>query len=847
MKVRIAIATLFFMGVLLAPSIFLNEKVEARRQSQNRCTVMTNTDTIGGIPSLRYCLTQLISGTVIVFDTEKFPLTHPTTIMLTEAFPPITVSHVTIDASDAGVILNGGNLINPFDLFNGLVIDDANNITIKGLQITGFSGNGLVIQNGAHNVIGGGDISADSSCSGSCNSSQGNGQNGIEIRGIKSYSNTISGNYIFNNGDNGLNLISGTTRNFISHNRIVKNGNNGVKVSGFNTKFNTISQNSIYNNARKNINLALDSNNKIAPPVLLTVTVSPQSDLVTLEGIAEPNSTLEFFFDGNKAGIYADSKFVSDDTGYFSAGGRWDSSNLPIIATATDPDGNTSEYSILPGSSSGTFYETYQLTLKSMKMNTHAVTLGDFNDDGHLDVFVANSGSNKVLFNDGTANLLDNLSSPFSEVLATSDVPSKAAVVGDVDKDGDLDTVVANEHGVEIWLNSGTGTFSTTQQISGTTEAVALGDINGDDNLDLVAGQTGLSQIWLNSGTGVFTNSGQTLPMTDTQAVLLEDVNEDGNLDIVANNGGVNQVWLNSGTGVFSNTDQTIGNDSQAVAIGDVNNDGHVDIVIGNHGPSEIWLNSGSGVFTNSGQSLGDSDTQAVALGDVNTDGNIDIVFGNNGPNQIWLNGGSGVFSDTLQSIGDTNTTAVALGDLDGDGDVDIYWGNGGEDSTNQVFLNINAQSVGVNAQTQLYEFTQCLPFTIAAPDAVTAKVITFTYIPLPYPPHAFSSKLGFGGRAFKLEAIRNEQAITDPFNGQPMTLTLSYNQVKLDENKLVLYYWNTASAQWLDVATTCNPPSTYRRSPDQLSLQVPICHLSEFSLFGEVRNEVFLPIILKK
>lgn len=130
---------------------------------------------------------------------------------------------------------------------------------------------------------------------------------------------------------------------------------------------------------------------------------------------------------------------------------------------------------------------------------------------------------------------------------------SRGVALGDLDGDTDLDAFVANSGGNTVWLNDG-GVLSDSGQSLGTSNGydVALGDVDGDDDLDgLVANNTpDPGRVWVNDGSGTF-SSDQGIG-GDTTAYLLAPADLDGDLDpdLFAANFGANTVWLNGVPGV---------------------------------------------------------------------------------------------------------------------------------------------------------------------------------------------------------------------------------------------------------------------------------------------------------
>jgi hypothetical protein len=273
-----------------------------------------------------------------------------------------------------------------------------------------------------------------------------------------------------------------------------------------------------------------------------------------------------------------------------------------------------------------------------------------------------------------------------------------AVALGDLDGDSDPDAFVANTSGQgnTIWFNDGSGNFSDSGQILGSSDSmdVALGDIDGDSDLDaFVANWSGESnKVWLNDGSGNFSDSGQSFGSSDSHGVALGDLDGDNDLEVVVANdwGQGNTVWINFGFPNLAYSQSMGSSDSLAVALCDLNGDSDPDAFVANFNVGNtVWLNLAPAYFFDSGQSLGSSNSIDVALGDLDVDGDQDAFIANLGEgNRIWLNDGSGNFSDSGQSLGTSYSMAVALGDLDGDNDLDAFVANLYEG--NKVWINVS-------------------------------------------------------------------------------------------------------------------------------------------------------------
>jgi D-xylose transport system substrate-binding protein len=132
---------------------------------------------------------------------------------------------------------------------------------------------------------------------------------------------------------------------------------------------------------------------------------------------------------------------------------------------------------------------------------------------------------------------------------------------------------------------------------------------------------------------------------------------------------------------------------------------------------------------------------------------------------------------------------------------------------------------------------TANLTTSIEIPGAavVTPTTVLYAAAITPTGPAGFA----FAGHAFNLSAYQSGLLVPAFVFSQPVTVTLYYldaNVVGLNEPALTLDYW-TGSA-WVDAAC-----GLYDRHPDENWLSVPICHLSEFALFG-APYRVFLPMV---
>ncbi|MGB3654038.1 MAG: FG-GAP-like repeat-containing protein [Rivularia sp. (in: cyanobacteria)] len=354
--------------------------------------------------------------------------------------------------------------------------------------------------------------------------------------------------------------------------------------------------------------------------------------------------------------------------------------------------------SMLLGDGEGSFTATTDI---DVGYESSFLVLGDLDNDADLDIVIASGGgyneepSLSIMSNNGNATFAETTNYVIEEG------PEKVAL-GDVDGDGSLDIVTANNdfyfsYGLSVLLNDSNGAFS--QAANYTEEAfdfeiydVALGDVNGDGRQDIVTANSyysdGRVSVLLNEGDGTFADSTDYTVDTSPDSLTLGDVNGDGRLDIVTANyyyyeNGLS-VLLQNEDGTFSdNTNYTTGGDVRSVVLGDADGDGFLDLLAANYDNDSVsvLLNKGDGTFkteTETETTEYDSEftSKSVIVGDINQDSIPDtLILSYENTVAARLGNGDGTFTPEINStIGTSNTflEQVALGDVNGDGLPDL-------------------------------------------------------------------------------------------------------------------------------------------------------------------------------
>lgn len=328
-----------------------------------------------------------------------------------------------------------------------------------------------------------------------------------------------------------------------------------------------------------------------------------------------------------------------------------------------------------------------------------AIELFDMEGDGDLDLFVATINQDRLYANNGAGTFLDVTSLALPQDLKWASCSAAA----DIDADGDVDLLIANETEVrQLYLNDGTGRFTEapTGHLSGIGTGVldlAFVDVDGDADQDLVIVRgNAVDDLLLNDGAGHFTPVSTThFPrlIENTYHVEPADVDGDGDQDLwLGTETGLRLLW-NDSTGHFSLAPASSLPVHPAVryrglSAGDVDGDGDADLVFAAGlclvycDPTvRVWLNDGLGNFqdvTATHVQMPNLKADVVLLVDLDADADLDVVLGRFGAqNLILRNLGGGHFRlAEVRALPFTeSTTELAVGDLDGDGDLDALLG----------------------------------------------------------------------------------------------------------------------------------------------------------------------------
>jgi enediyne biosynthesis protein E4 len=327
------------------------------------------------------------------------------------------------------------------------------------------------------------------------------------------------------------------------------------------------------------------------------------------------------------------------------------------------------------------------------------VALLDYDQDGWLDIYMVNGSTFDALSGKTpaphSALFHNNHDGTFTDVAAKAGVTNErwgmGVAVGDYDNDGWPDLFVANFGKNRLYHNNHDGTFTDTAEKAGVqlgnwSSGPTFGDYDGDGRLDLFV--SGYVHFDANQGTS---STASNFCQFRGVNVMCGPRGLKGEHD---------HLFHNNGDGTFTDVSEKAGVTDPNGYYGftsvfvDLNNDGKVDLLVADDStPNYLYINKGNGTFEDdsyaSGYALNENGRETasmgVAIGDYQNNGRLGLfntTFSDD-YDVLYRNDGDANFTDDSYAAGVAEPTVPFLGwatefiDYDNDGWKDLFAVNG--------------------------------------------------------------------------------------------------------------------------------------------------------------------------
>ncbi len=387
----------------------------------------------------------------------------------------------------------------------------------------------------------------------------------------------------------------------------------------------------------------------------------------------------------------------------FNAPSRPAPKGIPSVVTGTPLGYSYIDVARESGLNAKTIYGGEHKNRFLLETTGCGVAFFDYDGDDWVDLFLVN-GSRLDGFAKGQEPISrlfkNNRDGTFTDVTLKAGVGragwGQGCCVGDYDNDGHNDLFVSYYGQNVLWHNNGNGTFTDATAKAGLLQApgsnghprwntgCAFLDANRNGHLDLFVANYIDFDL-------------KTAPMPEAAGCAYKGIQVACGPPGLE--GGKNLLYRNNGDGTFTDVSKqagmldTVGTYALSVTVADLDNDGWPDIYVANDSTAAtFYRNQKDGTFKDEAIESGiayspDGKPQAgmgVAVGDFNRDGLLDIVKTNfaGDTDSLYQNLGDGTFEDHtyLSGLG-INTRYLGWGvgffDPDNDGWLDIFISNG--------------------------------------------------------------------------------------------------------------------------------------------------------------------------
>jgi len=384
---------------------------------------------------------------------------------------------------------------------------------------------------------------------------------------------------------------------------------------------------------------------------------------------------------------------------------------------------------ILLGNGDGTFSAPTQFATGA---DPTSIAVGDFNNDGADDLVTADAGSGDVSIllqnTDSDGNALGTFSGPHDIHIEPPGGGSMSVAVGDFNNDGNLDIAVAGKNGLYVLSGNGDGTFSAPQRVAGGdfSGGVVADCFTNSGNTDLAALNPAANavEVFPGNGDGTFAAPAPYSVSAGATSIASGDLNDDGAEDIAVTIPSQNAVEV-----LFQNTTTVT---VPEPTLPPIVNPGGPMIPVASSPPVNLTtttVGSGSGSTGDGGsytyqEGAGtfaapttiqlDQSPSSLVLADVTGSYNTDVVTANTANNSLTVipGNGDGTFGTPVDIAVGTSPVAAAVDDFNNDGGSDLLSVNAGSNSASVVLQQSSDVAVTLASSSANATFGSNLTYT---------------------------------------------------------------------------------------------------------------------------------------